>query len=592
MSRLQRLIPCLYTPGSGKTTLLNHLISSVPAGLRIGVMVNEFGSIDIDSSLVESTSTIDSGTIELSNGCICCTINESLLQTLTQLVERRGRLDCLVLETSGVADPRPIIDTIRLPSLAGAIRLDAVVTVVDASRLVEQMRTGPALVERSLEDSAWGRSANAATVPVSVSAGVAPAGADAGAPLALPATIKAQLAFADVVVLNKADLVSATQLLAAESSLNRLLGVEGLQFIHARHGRVPHELLLGHLPQLQTDGAEDASAPLAPRAKLDAAGARPAPPAIGGAGSSHLGRDAFRSVAYRGARPLSLQSFEALRTGDEWASVIRAKGFLRLSECEGYWLTLQMCGARLDVRATTARPGARRLALRTSAAGPGGGEGAAATAAVSAVAVAASANAAAEGAAPASDCGSELVLIGVRGMEPKRLLHLLRGCEAAPAANDGAEDEPLEMGWGVCEDPADVEAAGAAAESAELFAKLARRDPRFDVLWVRAGVVAFRMLAWFSTSAETLNAELLDETNAATTGSGRTWVAPTRGELRADDTAPGELTLLHASGPHTRAKLCWVDVQAAAERVMTRHLGGFVCGSCDCLEDLAGQVLV
>jgi len=160
---------------------------------------------------------------------------------------------------------------------------------------------------------------------------------------------------------------------------------------------------------------------------------------------------------------------------------------------------------------------------------------------------------------------------------------LLCAAEVDSPSCDGAEH-----GCGVCED---AEAAGLAAASAGFLAKRMRRDPRLQVLWVRGGLVAFRMLGWFDTSAETLNTELLNETNSSTSGSARTWIAPTRGELCGDEQA-GQLTLLHASGPHTRPALCWADLQAAAERVMTRHLSGFVCGSCDCLENLAGQVLV
>ena len=162
--------------GSGKTTLLNELLKSAAAGsLRVGVLVNEFGSIDIDSSLVDTSSSVASGTVQLANGCVCCTINGSLLDALSQLLADRGRsLDALVLETSGVADPEPILETLRQPELAASVRLDAVVTVADAGRVAASASAsasafssssggggvgcapGAASVEVPLEESAWG----------------------------------------------------------------------------------------------------------------------------------------------------------------------------------------------------------------------------------------------------------------------------------------------------------------------------------------------------------------------------------------------------------------------------------------------------
>lgn len=599
------LTPVVWrTTGSGKTTLLNHLLSTVPAGLRIGVLVNEFGSIDIDSALVETTSTVETGTIELSNGCVCCTINESLLETLTQMVERRNKLDCLVLETSGVAEPQPIIETLRMPRLANTIRLDAVVTVVDAGSLVEQMLSAslppppPPGKERApgirvsggdaasaplpftaeglswkaptLQDSAWGRRSLGSTRAsgLATTSDDAPGTEASVSALMLPVIIQAQLELADVVVVNKTDLASPAHLATAECSLRRLLGSRQLQLIHARHGAVPHQLLLGHLPQLSggAKGSEVYSVGLAPRARADVAGQRPSRSLVTPTTSAHLARDSFRSVSYSGERPLSLEAFEAMRTGGAWTRVVRAKGFLRFTECGGYWLTIQMCGSRIEVRATPHRPSAQRLRLVEAAAGTEASKGGRQLDVLGA------------------DRGtSQMVVIGVGGMDPARVLQLLRAAEVDSPSCDGAEH-----GCGVCED---AEAAGLAAASAGFLAKRMRRDPRLQVLWVRGGLVAFRMLGWFDTSAETLNTELLNETNSSTSGSARTWIAPTRGELCGDEQA-GQLTLLHASGPHTRPALCWADLQAAAERVMTRHLSGFVCGSCDCLENLAGQVLV
>jgi G3E family GTPase len=114
--------------GSGKTTLLNHILTG-EHGLKIGVLVNEFGEIDIDSQLLES---IEEGMVQLSNGCICCTINEDLVAAVFKMLTSEQKIDYLVIETSGIADPVPIMATLKNSDLRGLTRLDAVVGVVDA----------------------------------------------------------------------------------------------------------------------------------------------------------------------------------------------------------------------------------------------------------------------------------------------------------------------------------------------------------------------------------------------------------------------------------------------------------------------------
>jgi G3E family GTPase len=115
--------------GSGKTTLLNHILQG-EHGLKIGVLVNEFGEIDIDSQLLES---IEEGIVQLSNGCICCTINEDLVAAVFKMLTSEQKIDYLVIETSGIADPLPIAATLMNSDLRGLTRLDAVVGVVDAA---------------------------------------------------------------------------------------------------------------------------------------------------------------------------------------------------------------------------------------------------------------------------------------------------------------------------------------------------------------------------------------------------------------------------------------------------------------------------
>ncbi|MCY7407085.1 MAG: GTP-binding protein [Alkalinema sp. CAN_BIN05] len=114
--------------GSGKTTLLNQILQNCH-DLKVAVLVNEFGDINIDSQLLVS---IDEDMIELSNGCICCTINADLVDAVYRVLERSDKIDYLVVETTGVADPLPIILTFLGSNLKYMTRLDSVITVVDS----------------------------------------------------------------------------------------------------------------------------------------------------------------------------------------------------------------------------------------------------------------------------------------------------------------------------------------------------------------------------------------------------------------------------------------------------------------------------
>ena len=115
--------------GSGKTTLLNHILSN-QQGLKTAVLVNEFGEIGIDNELIV---TSDDNMVELNNGCICCTINEDLVNAVYKVLERQEKLDYLVVETTGLADPLPVALTFLGTELRDMTRLDSIVTVVDAA---------------------------------------------------------------------------------------------------------------------------------------------------------------------------------------------------------------------------------------------------------------------------------------------------------------------------------------------------------------------------------------------------------------------------------------------------------------------------
>ena len=115
--------------GSGKTTLLNHILTN-QQGLKTAVLVNEFGEIGIDNELIISS---DENLVELSNGCICCTINEDLVQAVYQVLELQEKIDYLVVETTGLADPLPVALTFLGTELRDMTRLDSIITMVDCA---------------------------------------------------------------------------------------------------------------------------------------------------------------------------------------------------------------------------------------------------------------------------------------------------------------------------------------------------------------------------------------------------------------------------------------------------------------------------
>ncbi len=113
--------------GSGKTTLLNHILKN-QVGIKTAVLVNEFGEIGIDNELIIEGSE---DMIELNNGCICCSINGELLNTVSKVLERAERLDYLIVETTGLADPLPVAMTFAAGDLREKVRLDSIITVID-----------------------------------------------------------------------------------------------------------------------------------------------------------------------------------------------------------------------------------------------------------------------------------------------------------------------------------------------------------------------------------------------------------------------------------------------------------------------------
>lgn len=117
--------------GSGKTTLLNHILTN-QEGIKTAVLVNEFGEIGIDNELIVTTDE-DQNMVELTNGCVCCTINDDLVNAVHNILEREDKIDYLVVETTGIADPLPIALTFLSTELRDMTRLDSIVTLVDCA---------------------------------------------------------------------------------------------------------------------------------------------------------------------------------------------------------------------------------------------------------------------------------------------------------------------------------------------------------------------------------------------------------------------------------------------------------------------------
>lgn len=272
--------------GAGKTTLLNHLLRS-PLQRRVAVLVNDFGAINIDAELVTAR---DGDTIGLANGCVCCSLAGGLMKTLLGLRQRPDPPEQLLIEASGVADPGRIGQI----GLAGrAFRLDAIVVLADA----ENVR------ERS-DDPHVGD------------------------------IVRRQLAVADILVLNKCDLVGTEQLSAVRDWLERQ--TPGVRQIETEQARLPPELLLGEV--------------------------FPHDPAALEAPGTPDHETAFQRWSFTTYQPFDGAALrmliEALPPG-----VLRAKGMIRLAEDPERRYVLQRVGRRWSLEPTDRAAGGRASRL-------------------------------------------------------------------------------------------------------------------------------------------------------------------------------------------------------------------------------------
>ena len=215
--------------GSGKTTLLRHILDNAD-GRRIAVIVNEFGELGIDGDILqacgigcdESGAPIEGTLYELANGCMCCTVQEEFFPVMKQLAARRDQIDAILIETSGLALPKPLVQAFQWPEIASVFTVDAVVTVVDTpATAAGQFAAFPDAVDEQRR---------------------ADPNLDHESPL--HELFEDQLSAADLVVLNKVDGVSAEELAKVQAMVREELSPE-VKVVQADHGRLPLDVLLG-----------------------------------------------------------------------------------------------------------------------------------------------------------------------------------------------------------------------------------------------------------------------------------------------------------------------------------------------------------
>jgi len=248
--------------GAGKTTLLNRILSE-NHGRKYAVVVNEFGELGIDNDLVIET---DEEVFEMNNGCICCTVRGDLIRIVGGLMKRRGHFDGIIIETTGLANPAPVAQTFFVDDTVRArTRLDAVITVVDAKFLPQRLQDSTEAAE--------------------------------------------QIAFADVIVLNKTDLVTPDELAAVEASIRKIN--RSAKIHHAQRANVP-------IAELLDQGAFDLTRVLAVHPDfLD--------------DEAHEHNDEVGSVGFEVEAPLDAERFNAWMgalLAERGGDLLRTKGIL------------------------------------------------------------------------------------------------------------------------------------------------------------------------------------------------------------------------------------------------------------------------
>ncbi|WP_353931303.1 GTP-binding protein [Okeanomitos corallinicola TIOX110] len=273
--------------GSGKTTLLNQILQN-KQDLKVAVLVNEFGDINIDSQLLV---TVDQDMVELSNGCICCTINDGLVDAVYRILEREEKIDYLVIETTGVADPLPIVLTFLGTELKDLTTLDSIITVVDTETFNEDHFESDAALQ--------------------------------------------QITYGDMILLNKTDLVTPEKIKSVENFIYDVKSAA--RILHTQYGQVPLPLILSvnltpeneyisnHIEENHEHHHHDHHSP-------------------------HLENDGFISISFQADRPFNVHKFETFLTEKMPQTVFRSKGILWFSDSELRHI-FQLSGPRYSLHA-------------------------------------------------------------------------------------------------------------------------------------------------------------------------------------------------------------------------------------------------
>jgi G3E family GTPase len=265
--------------GAGKTTLLNHVLTE-DHGVKATVLVNDFGAINIDSDLVVN---VDGEKVEMSNGCICCSIRGDLVEACSSLLKNKTVPEHLVIEMSGISELEPVIETFYEPNLLPFFSVNAVLSVVDAETL-------PSLKGQVLT------------------------------------LAKSQIEFADIVVINKIDLVDEEQLEKVKTIVKQVS--PNSRMINVSYGKVPFELVFGE--NFKLTGSRNKGESKTTHHHLS--------------NSDHI----FTNWNWSSTKPLSLQKFRDTLDGLP-DSVYRCKGFIYIEELTMYRYIIQMVGKRLVI---------------------------------------------------------------------------------------------------------------------------------------------------------------------------------------------------------------------------------------------------
>jgi G3E family GTPase len=275
--------------GSGKTTLLNQILKN-RQDLKVAVLVNEFGDINIDGQLLID---IEDGMVELSNGCICCTINDGLVDAVYNVLERSERIDYMVIETTGVADPLPIALTFLGTELKHLTRLDSILTVIDAETFTSEHFQSEAALS--------------------------------------------QVEYGDIVLLNKTDLVPEEQVEELEEYLRKKKSKA--RILRSQYGEVPLPLILDvELAPTSTYQQLENEDEIHEHEHHEHHHHH----------SDHLANDGFISISFQSDRRFDLDKFTHFLDKVMLNDVFRAKGVLSFASQDMRFI-FQLSGKRYEL---------------------------------------------------------------------------------------------------------------------------------------------------------------------------------------------------------------------------------------------------